>query len=342
MKLNVLFRMVLVLLSLVLACGFVPTRIHSHDTLVRPCTPQRRRQRGRNDGMRQWSWTQSCGGGYQTSFSMALLSSASPIQRTEESAKQISTDKLWSRLEEASKKVREFSSTGGFFTKKQLDQQDPRILKLLEAKAGVSFETPKTFAGLIHNYLTKGGGGFIVFSMLVTFLYRMSLVSAYPLGFGDILCAIGTRVFWEAQEWLIHSRLFHGGDDFRAHSLFKSHDRHHDLPYHHVSVEPLRMVVVWWACILGPLTLSVIFLGVPQSIASTFFFFYKFSAFFYSFAHMMCHSKLRFKGRMKWARESHIKHHMSPAHHFNMGPNNFDRLMKTDSYDTRLRHQKVH
>ena len=191
--------MVLVLLSLALSRGFVPVRIHTHDTLVRSCTSQHHgphQHQDWGDGMRQQSWTQSYGGGYQTSFSMALPSSTSPLQQAEESATQVSKDALWSRLVEASKKAQKLSRNGGFFTtRKQIDQQNPNILNLLEAKAGVSFEIPKTFTSLIQNYLTKGAGGFIVFSMLVAFLYRMNLNSVYPLGFGDILCVIGTSFF---------------------------------------------------------------------------------------------------------------------------------------------------
>lgn len=328
MKLNVQFFWLVLVLSSAMVCGCAPVRTTTYDAMVRSCNIFHRQ--GWDDGMnRQWFLTQSC-------RHKPSSSAASITQTTEESAKHVSIDALWSRLEVVAEMVRERSSTGGVFTRKQIDQQDPTILNLLEANAGVSSEIPTTVLGLTKTYLTKGGGGFIVFSMLVAFLFRMSLIPVSPLGVGDILCIIGTRIFWQAQEWLIHSRWFHGGDNLRALSLFKSHDRHHDLPYYHVSVEPLRLAVVWWACIFVPLTLSVKFLRVPASMASTVFLTYKFSAFLYSFLHMMCHSKIVFKGRMNVVRTRHIKHHISPAHHLNIGPDNFDKLMNTNSYDARL------
>ena len=320
MKINVLFATLLSMVSF--AYGFVPL-IPTCKTFVKTHPYWRMKQCSIPFGL------------YRSSFPLALSSTVS-YQEAESSNP--STDALWSHMEEVAEKIQTSSRTGGLFTVKDVDQQDPEIRDLLETQARVSFNTPKTLADAIEIYLRKGGGGFILASMIVTFLYRMSLIMLYPLGIRDILCFVGTRIFWEAQEWVIHSRWFHGGENLRAQPLFKSHDRHHDLPYYHVSVEPLRFAVVWWACILGLLKLSVSFLKVPTSMAATLFLSYQTSAFVYSFMHCICHSRVPLKGWFKRAKDSHIKHHMNPTHHLNMGPNNIDRLMKTDSYDQRLHH----
>lgn len=77
----------------------------------------------------------------------------------------------------------------------------------------------------------------IIACILSAFLYRMSIIPSHLLGIWDILCVVGTRLLYEAKEWAIHPAWFHGGANFRAYPLFKSHDRHHDdLPYYHVAV----------------------------------------------------------------------------------------------------------
>lgn len=274
--------------------------------------------------------------GKQPIFSMALASSSSAQETGNTSAADLSTDALWSRVEKVANKIRAVSKTGGYFTAKQVYQQDQEISNLLQTKANVSFQSPTTLVGVAKEYATRGGGSVIIASMLSGFLYRMSIIPSYPLGIWDVLCVVGTRIFWEVQEWAIHSSWFHGGADLRALPLFKSHDRHHDLPYYHVAVEPLTLALPWAGFIIASLVSSVRFLGLSASMAATMFLSYSTSAFIYSFMHCICHSKSALKGQMKKARECHIKHHMSPAHHLNMGPNNIDRLMKTDSFDTRL------
>lgn len=274
--------------------------------------------------------------GKQPIFSMALASSSSAQEIGNTSAADLPTDALWSRMEKVANKIRGVSKTGGYFTAKQVNQQDREISNLLQTKANVSLQSPTTLTGVVKEYATRGGGSVIITSMLSAFLYRMSTIPSHPLGIWDILCVVGTRIFWEAHEWAIHFSWFHGGADFRAHPLFKSHDRHHDLPYYHVAVEPLALAISWSACVIMLLVSSVRFLGLSASLAATMFLTYSTSAFLYSFMHCICHSKIALKGRMKKAKECHIKHHMFPGHHFNMGPNNIDRLMKTDSYDTRL------
>ncbi len=174
MKLNVQFFWLVLVLSSAMVCGCAPVRTTTYDAMVRSCNIFHRQ--GWDDGMnRQWFLTQSC-------RHKPSSSAASITQTTEESAKHVSIDALWSRLEVVAEMVRERSSTGGVFTRKQIDQQDPTILNLLEANAGVSSEIPTTVLGLTKTYLTKGGGGFIVFSMIVGFLFRMSLIPVSPLG----------------------------------------------------------------------------------------------------------------------------------------------------------------
>ena len=179
--------------------------------------------------------------------------------------------------------------------------------------------------------IIRSGRFFIAASILSTFLYRMNIVHLYPLGAQDILTFDGTRLFWEVQEWAVHSRWFHDGDNFRAQSsLFKSHK---GTMIFHIITSQLN-----WSYRSGHVSSCHWFqvFGLSRAVAATMFLSYSTSAFIYSIMHCICHSKIALKGQMKKAKECHIKHHMSPAHHLNMGPNNIDRLMKTDSYDTRL------
>jgi hypothetical protein len=242
-------------------------------------------------------------------------------------------------LEHAAHNIKTSSknSSGGYFSATKMERQDPEILTLLETKANVDFNPPKTMAGVTKScLLTKSAGGFIVLSTLLTCLYRLSLTSSSPLGIIDLFSIVGTRIFWDAQELAIHSRWFHGNKDHRAFSMFKWHDKRHDLPYYHLAVEPLKVAVVWWMAVFSLSKLSVSLLGVHPSIAATCLATYQASVITYSFMHDIVHTRVPLRGWLKRAKEFHIKHHISPAHHLNLGVHNIGILMKTDSYETRL------
>lgn len=245
---------------------------------------------------------------------------------------------LWERMGGVAASIQEKNPVrGGVFSLQAVTAEDPDIISELEA-ANVSFEMPTTLSSAVHGYLTHGGGGFLVSVLAITCLFRV-LACDTPLGVADLLAVAGTRVFWEVQEWAVHSSWFHGEEDGRAIDLFKTHDRHHDLPYYHLAVEPLRMVVNWFLVVLSISVASVGVLGATPAIVATSFATYQASGLFYSFMHLLCHSRVPLKGYLKECKENHIKHHVSPTHHLNMGPNRIDMLMGTDSYDARFQRQ---
>ncbi|CAB9514124.1 expressed unknown protein [Seminavis robusta] len=248
--------------------------------------------------------------------------------------KQSTTD-VWNRLEAVAASIQEKNPTsGGFLNLQAVTAEDPDIIGDLQA-ANVSFDSPKTMADLILGYLTHGAGGFITFVLVNTILFRLCLCGSPP-GIADLIAIAAARLFWEAQEWAVHSAWFHGDEDGRAMDMFKNHDRHHDIPYYHLSVEPLRLAVVWFFVVLGISTAAVNVLGASPAIVATSFASYQASALTYTFLHAVCHSRIPLQGYLKNCRENHIKHHISPTHHLNMGPNRIDKLMGTDSFDARL------
>mmetsp|Transcript_4113 Transcript_4113/g.8709 ORF Transcript_4113/g.8709 Transcript_4113/m.8709 type:complete len:314 (-) Transcript_4113:49-990(-) len=252
----------------------------------------------------------------------------------------ISPARLRAQLEDVAMVIRETSPSGSWMVSQaSIDKIDPNILPLFEENMGLQYkDVPKTWGKLIEAYLTKGGGGFITLSLFATLLFRLFLSSSVPLGFHDLIVIAGTRFFWEAQEWLVHSSWFHGAHNCRAQNLFKSHDVHHDLPYYHVSVESWPLVMVWWSVVVSLLMIAHHY-GAPSFILATSFFAYQASAFGYTVIHAAVHSEIPFKkdSYFKRAKANHIKHHMFPESYLNLGPNRIDRLMGTDSYEGRLK-----
>jgi len=243
-----------------------------------------------------------------------------------------SESEVWSRLECATANIRE--ATGRFMlTERDLIDEDPTIIDSLKTKLNIDFDPPRAPLGIFKSYVTQGSGGFVLFTVLATCLYRLSLPT--PLGLADLAAIVGTRVFWEGQEWAIHARWFHGAGNGRAMKFFKSHDRHHDLPYYHFAAESMRVTVIWFLAVWAISGLATIFLGASCAIVTTCFATYQMCAVMYAVMHAIVHTRIPLTGWLKSYREDHIKHHISPSHHLNMGPNNVDRIMKTASYDTR-------
>lgn len=155
--------------------------------------------------------------------------------------KEISVGRLWTRLERVVKNIKEEypknRNQSMMVGQAAIAKQDPEILPLLREKVGLRIEDDsvlKTWAGLIRGYLTIGGGGFIVVSILATCVHRFRLTRHWPIGVHDLIAIFATRIFWQVQEWAVHSHWFHGNKDGRAgYRMFKKHDRHHDLPYYH-------------------------------------------------------------------------------------------------------------
>ncbi|CAB9518108.1 expressed unknown protein [Seminavis robusta] len=249
------------------------------------------------------------------------------------------TTNRWDRLESLAAAIQEANpNKGGMISLQALKAEDPEIVEELQA-TGVQFTTPKTMQEVIVGYLTHGAGWFITSVFAFTCLFRLFLCGT-PLGFADLIAIPTARLMWEVQEWAVHSRWFHGEGDGRAMDFFKSHDRHHDLPYYHLSVESLRISAVWFHVVLG-ISFGAVALGAPAAIVTTCFATYQASALVYSFLHAVCHSHVPVTGYLKECKENHIKHHVSPTHHLNMGPNRIDQLMGTDSYEARNRMQGV-
>ncbi|CAB9501069.1 expressed unknown protein [Seminavis robusta] len=231
----------------------------------------------------------------------------------------------WQRMDLATKKhMKETKSV--FFNLKELQHYHGELAQQLQDETTLVFQVPKTKQEAMRVIATTPSMQFAFLALTVTLCVRLALA---PFGFEDVVTMIGTKMFWEIQEWVIHAGLFHGSDQDKAIRPFQIHDRHHALPYFHVIMEPLPMVAGWYS-LAAAIALTAVSMGAPAALVTTWLASYTASGMGHLTIHFLTHTKLPLKGWLQDARTHHIQHHLDPTTNFNIAAGSFDRFMKTD------------
>lgn len=144
-----------------------------------------------------------------------------------------------------------------------------------------------------------------------------------PLGMADLIAFASSKVVWELQEWAIHAHIFHGENPL------KHHENHHNLPYYHVTMEPLNLGVGSMAAVAGIGLAAVNLMGAPATLVVTSVAAINAWGIWYMGLHFLSHSKLPLKGWLQPVRSYHIRHHMDSETNFNMCPYSVDNVMQT-------------
>ncbi|CAB9506689.1 expressed unknown protein [Seminavis robusta] len=232
-------------------------------------------------------------------------------------------DDLWSQLEQVTENhLKEKKRV--FFNLKELQHDHEPLAHQLQAETQVAFQVPETMEEALESLIATPSMQFTLVALAVTLGVRLVLG---PLGVADLIAMVATKVFWELQEWIVHAHFFHGKER-KAMWPFENHDKHHNLPYYHVSVETLPMVVGWYSAVASA-ALAAVSIGAPADLAMTSLGSYTTCGLMYMVLHFLTHTKLPMKGWLQEARANHIKHHLEPGTNLNMGPNTFDRIMQT-------------
>lgn len=168
----------------------------------------------------------------------------------------------WKQLRDL---AQDFKQQSGriMFTYGELEKLDAALAT--EIQQSVKFTVAKTPQELIEIYLEQPSIQLVLSFITAVTLLRVGLG---PFGLADVMTALLTYILWQGQEWLVHAQLFHGNQG-RAHFLFQSHDRHHDLPFFHVCAEPVAMCAIWFAAVSSLTAMAVFATGVPATLAVT-------------------------------------------------------------------------
>lgn len=106
------------------------------------------------------------------------------------------------------------------------------------------------------------------------------------------------------QEWVIHAKFLHSSFDWPGRAI---HEGHHQLPYHHVSIDPLWLMIAFLALAAA---VSTALLG-PTPLAASAFLGYCSSGLFYEFCHYLVHTRYVPKTRyFRQLRQHHALHHL--------------------------------
>lgn len=115
--------------------------------------------------------------------------------------------------------------------------------------------------------------------------FRLSLPS--PVGLGDAVALGMAVVGWCFQEHWLHGHILHSNVNWIGKKI---HEEHHAKPYHHVSLDPAPLMLLWLGT-AGLLLGSV--LPLPLALSATLG--YAGSGLWYEFAHYIAHTRCRFR-----------------------------------------------
>ncbi|CAB9514088.1 expressed unknown protein [Seminavis robusta] len=175
-----------------------------------------------------------------------------------------------------------------FFNLKELQQHHAGLAQQLQTATPFVFQVPETTEEAMTVLAATPSIQFSFAALAVTLCARLALG---PLGVTDLGILIGTKMFWEIQEWIVHTELFHGSKDMTSIGPFESHDRHHILPYYHVSTEPLPLAVGFYL-LAATIAVAAMSFGAPAAQAMTWLGSYTASGIGYMLLHFLAHTRL--------------------------------------------------
>ena len=109
---------------------------------------------------------------------------------------------------------------------------------------------------------------------------------------------------WWFQEYFLHKYILHSSFDWYGKDI---HQEHHEKPYHHVSIDPAWLMLVWMSTV--GLFLGLV-LPLPYALTATTG--YASAGLGYEWLHFIAHTRVRFR-RGSYAQrvqEHHCRHHM--------------------------------
>lgn len=141
----------------------------------------------------------------------------------------------------------------------------------------------------------------VVIILCCMIAWRLNIGSFGPF---DLLAFSTMVVFWWFQEHFLHGRLLHSQWDWMGKEI---HRKHHEKPYHHISIDPVGLMLGWFA------TAHVIFrflFPLPIAISATLG--YASAGLFYEWAHFFVHTRVKPPNTFwKKVRGNHVRHHLT-------------------------------
>jgi hypothetical protein len=200
---------------------------------------------------------------------------------------------------------------------------DESLAAALEQELAVDFRVPTTWPEATRIFWSQRQAQVIGGAVVVSLLLRFAVFS-FSLGVSDLAALVLTPWAWELQEWAYHYRNFHGNNG-KSYFPFEYHNRHHDLPYYHVSMEPASVCLGWVLSISAvAIGSSTLFGSAATSTIATAHIAYLFASLHYLWVHFLAHSKVPLTGDWQAARAHHIQHHLDREVNFNMASQTID------------------
>jgi Fatty acid hydroxylase superfamily len=178
-----------------------------------------------------------------------------------------------------------------------------------EVKPPSSINVPTTMSEAISTFFMieeYPGPRYVSVLLLGLVLHRIQL-GGYNV-VNEFFFAMISMIAWWFQEHIMHKYVLHSNFNWIGKHI---HERHHQKPYHHISIDAAPLMIIW-------LTVVHLFLRysglLPYPIALTMTIAYGIAGLFYEWAHYIVHTKVRFSPGSYWR---HIKSHHARHHQCN-------------------------
>jgi len=172
---------------------------------------------------------------------------------------------------------------------------------------------PRTIHQAVRTFFFSGdfGPSIVVVALAGIVVNRLTLMVGQPpamadipapISAADIAVFVASILFWWVQEHALHQHVLHSKADWIGKQI---HQEHHDLPYHHVSIDPAWMLLSWLG--IAHLVLRCV-LPLPLALSATLG--YAGAGLFYEWAHYIVHTRVPMRSKFwKQVRDNHIRHH---------------------------------
>lgn len=165
---------------------------------------------------------------------------------------------------------------------------------------------PRTMREAFSTFFSRASILLALFGAVSAVMWRIYIIHPHhPLTTLDAKVVVATSLSWILQEWFLHAKLLHSPFSWWGKDI---HVAHHKMPYHHISLDGMK--IVGPTMLLSFLVLRLLFKEDVVRFSTGLATFYVMGI-TYEWTHFLVHTKVPMKSSIaKVIKRAHVKHHL--------------------------------